>query len=80
MGSDLGNEVSIQYTQGSAELQKLSQANSFSSFIALQILLLFRGIQGWNTQVIAARIYRAKPICNVVISCKIKKDDGAACV
>lgn len=27
-----GNEVSTQYTQDSAELQQLSQANSFSSF------------------------------------------------
>lgn len=37
----LGNEVSIQHTQSSTELWKLSAANRFSSFISLTICYYF---------------------------------------
>lgn len=57
-----GNVVSIQYTQDAAELQQLSQANSFSSFIALRILLLFRERQRWNPQVGSRGIERTKAV------------------
>lgn len=55
----LGNEVTIQYVQGSAELQKLSKANRFSPFIYFPVSLLFWG--RWrHAQCIAVRIYGAK--------------------